>query len=366
MNIESLIDKIELFKDLIIDSGFRRDIQDYIQSIQQGQNQNLVFMKDLSDKVKIKLEEGENYGLDNELNTLLKESQPFTAFDTLDQLKELNSDPEIAANNFFQKFSVILNQLLQNIDKNKKEIDSIYSIFVKYASEDVEFNSDQEQGIVSLIFKDLKTTSSLREFSKALSRWNRTIILYHTLLKSNSPDEISLLEIQNGSIDVIFNIDFDIAIDFTELVKVGLKVYGAYLIYKSKAAKEIIESYMGNKKLIEAEKERETLMLDNIKASIKKKAIEQHKERIKEDKDIETTGVNKKSEEVSKVLTDHIIKGNEVKLLTPPEPPEGETKDLSQELKEETAIVRERFKQLSLDDKKLLLERYTIQEDQND
>jgi hypothetical protein len=42
MNIESILDKIDLFEDLVIESGFRRDIADYSQSISQAQNRNLV------------------------------------------------------------------------------------------------------------------------------------------------------------------------------------------------------------------------------------------------------------------------------------------------------------------------------------
>jgi len=63
------------------------------------------------------------------------------------------------------------------------------------------------------------------------------------------------------------------------------------------------------------------------------------------------------------VITDHIIKGNEVKLLTPPELEERQEKDLSKELMEDAAIVRERFKQLGKKDKQLLLEKYSIKDD---
>jgi hypothetical protein len=63
MNIENLIEKINLFDELIIDSGFRRDVNDYIQSIQQSQNRNLVFMKDLSTRIKKLLIKSENYSL---------------------------------------------------------------------------------------------------------------------------------------------------------------------------------------------------------------------------------------------------------------------------------------------------------------
>lgn len=355
MNIESLITKIELFEDLIIKSGFRRDVQDYIQSIQQGQNQNLVFMKELSQKVKSKLIECENFGLDSELLLVLRDNNPFTEIETLSQLEELDGDTEIEGNNYFPKFNQILNQLIQNIDKNKNELDGVLGIFQKYVSDQTEYDSGEEQAIISLIFKDLKSTGSLKEFAKVLNRWNRMLIVYHTLLTSESPDEISLVEIQNGSIDVIFNIDFDIAIDLTELIKTGLKVYGAYLLYKSKTAKEIIASYMENVKLIKQEKDREKLMLENIKDSVSRKVLEQHKDRLKTDKKIDKTSIKVKVEEVSSVITDHIIKGNELKLLTPPEP--------SEELREETATVRERFKKLNPKEKQLLLDKYTIKDE---
>lgn len=365
MNIESLISKIELFEDLIIKSGFSRDIQDFIQTIQQGQNRNLVFMKELSQKVKSKLIESEHYGLDSELQSVLRDTEPFTKLETLSQLDEMDSDAEIIGEAYYGKFNQILNKLIQNIDKNESELDSLLEVFQKYISHEKEYDTEKQQAIISLIFKDLRTTSSLKEFSKALNRWNRMLKVYQTLLTSEAPDEISLVEIQNGSIDVIFNIDFNIGIDLTELITTGVKVYGAYLIYKSKTAKEIIASYMGNVKLIKQEKNREKLMLENIKDSISHKALEQHKERLKTDETIDTTSIEVKIQEVSTVLTDHIIKGNELKLLTPPEVTDEEEVNLSDELREETAIVRERFKKLNAKEKQILIDKYTIKEDEN-
>lgn len=366
MNIESLISKINLFETLIIKSGFKRDINDYLQSIQQGQNQNLVFMKDLSQKVKNKLIECDNYGLESELSLVLRDSKPFTELDTISKLEDLDNNTEIDGNSYYSKFSEVLMLLIQNLDKNKTELDSVLKIFQKYVSIEKEYEFENEQAVISLIFKDLKSTGSLKEFSKVLNRWNRMLLVYHTLLTSTSPDEISLVEIQNGSIDVIFNIDFDIAVDLTELLKTGLKVYGAYLLYKSKTAKEIILSYMGNVKLIKQEKEREKLMLENIKDSIYQKALEQHKKRLKVDNNIEKTSIEVKLEEVSSVITDHIIKGNELKLLTAPKEEEEDKKELEKELREVTAIVRERFKQLDPSEKQFLLEKYSINEENID
>lgn len=51
MNIASILNKIKLFEELVIESGFKRDAIDYHQSIQQAHNRNLTFMKDLSETI---------------------------------------------------------------------------------------------------------------------------------------------------------------------------------------------------------------------------------------------------------------------------------------------------------------------------
>ena len=369
MNIESLLNKIKLFDELVIDSGLKRDSIDYFNAIQQGHNRNLVFMQDLSSRLQKSLNNISNNSLDAELNILLKEDMPFTSFDTYSELINLDKNKEIDANQYFQKFNALLLQLNQSIASNEAELDSVKEVFERYVPEKKSYQSEGEEALVSLVFKDLKTTRSILEFSKVLNRWNRTLLIYHTLLKPESPKEITLEGIQNGSIDVIFNVDFDIAIDLTDLIKTGLKVYGAYLLYKSEKAREIIDSYMGNKKLIKTEQERETLMLDNIKDSIKARVLEQHKDKLSQGLKVDKTGAAKKADEVSSVVTDHIVKGNELKLLTPPIPEPKEDKengkDIATELREETSIVRERFKKLNSEEKQLLLEKYTIKEEED-
>ncbi len=240
MNIESILNKIGLFEELVINSGFKRDITDFIQSIQQPQNRNLVFMKGLSEKIQGTFIEFENNSMESELNYVLRDSESFTDNNTETKLIEIDSNKEIDGPQYFQEFNSILNELKQSIEENETEINEIKEVFTKYTTDSNVHETNGEQALMSVIFKDLQSTGSLKEFSKVLHRWNRTLLIYLTLLKSESPDEISLVEIQNGSIDVIFNIDFDIAIDLTDLIKTGLRVYGAYLLYKSKRAKEII------------------------------------------------------------------------------------------------------------------------------
>ena len=94
--------------------------------------------------------------------------------------------------------------------------------------------------------------------------------------------------------------------------------------------------------------------------------MDQHKEYLKLDAPPSKTGANKKADEVAKVITDHIVKGNEVKLLTPPKPTEEGEPDLSSELRTETSIVRERWKKLDGKEQQLLLDKFTIKEEDED
>lgn len=106
-------------------------------------------------------------------------------------------------------------------------------------------------------------------------------------------------------------------------------------------------------------------MLENIKDSLKSKLFRLHKERQKSDSSIDGTSQKVRIEEVCSIITDHIVKGNELKLITPPETEEGED-DISQELKKVTAIAQERFQKLSTKDQKLLMDAYSIKEEDDD
>lgn len=247
MNINSLLNKMDLFDEIVIESGMQRDFQDYHKAIQQGQNRTIVFMQDISEKMIEHLENVYRFSLQDELTIALNDSDPFTNLNTINELSELDQETTIDAGQFFQRLNPLLTQIIAQIVENKTEIDTVREILSKYVDSDP-VETDANKALVSLVFKDEKTTGGLLEFSKVLGRWNRTLLIFHGLIKSESPEEINLSEVQNGSIDVIFNIDFDVAIDLTELIKTGFQVYGAYLLYKSEKAKEIIASYMGNKK----------------------------------------------------------------------------------------------------------------------
>lgn len=357
MNIENLVSKINLFQDFVIKSGFKRDLQDYVQAVQQPQNKNLTFMKDLSMKIQKTLEEIEDNEIDRDLLLILKETKPFTDSKTKKKLEELDENTEIDADAYYQNFQPILKDLLNKIEKNEQEIKGINEIFLKYV-ENKECEPENDQALVSLVFKDTETTTRLEKFADSLYHWNRALLTYNSLLKSDCPEDISLVEIQNGSVDVIFEIGQDIAAGLAESTKTGLTVFGAYLTRKT-ITKEIIESYLGNEKLIGLEKRIDELMLDNIKDSVAKTIETQYTGSARNGN---VVFADEKINEISIVLTEHIIRGNELKLLTPLKSENGSENTLSEELRKKSVLVRKRLRESDADERKSLRE-YAIKEE---
>ena len=79
--------------------------------------------------------------------------------------------------------------------------------------------------------------------------------------------------------------------------------------------------------------------------------------------DIQKAGADKKADEVSAVITDHIIKGNEIKLLNAHQVFEVGDENPSKELRQETAIVKERFRNLEQQDRQILLDKFLIKDE---
>lgn len=362
MNINSLMSKIRLFDELVINSGKQRDIVDFYNSIQNTENRNLIFMKDISARVQDYFSGFENYRLGEELNHVLRNTEAFTNLSIGEKLAELDSNSNFTAEEYYSHLSKMLSELTTRIDQNEAELDELGLVFEKYVESDIEEKQDEAGALMSIIFRDVKSTSSVKELSKVLHSWNQTLLIYHSLVTSESPTEIKLIEVQNGSIDIIVSLDFEVAINLVELITLGFKVYAAYLFYKSDVAKKIIESYSGSKELLDLETKRESLMLENIKESVNRKIQEQHIERLKVDKNIDKTSLDKKIDTVSSVVIDHIAKGNEVKLLeySTQEEEADKEQNASNELKFAISEVREGYKELPDEERIKLLEKYSI------
>ena len=363
MNIDSMINKIKLFDDLVVNSGFKRDVADYINSIQQ--NPTITFMAEISEKVQTWFDAFDNHSLNSELTAVLTKDKAFTSQNTVGRLRKLDSNKTIEANAYLQELMDILNNLNGFIHSNENEITEVRGILERYVSSETDVEAEEEQALISLVFKDDKTTGGLNEFSRVLGRWNNAIRMFHRLVKSESPREISLVQVQKGSIDVVFSVDISVAADLTDLIIIGYLAYRGYLDLKLELKEKIVKTFAGNTKLIEIEKQLDKEMFENIRESIQRKVMEKHEQRKKSDKTISIESVDKMATSVGEVIIDHVVKGNEVKLLTEiqRENEQGEEEDISKSLREETALVREKHKKLSLKDKKLLLKKYSVKDD---
>lgn len=362
MNIDSVISKIKLFDELVINSGFKRDVSDYMDAIQQ--NQTIAFMEDFSKRVQNWFEDFEKNSLDSELTSVLTRTPAFTSQGIAALLQELDSNKTIEPPAYFQELMQILNDLNSLVDDNETEIEEIRNIFERYASDKIDSEAEEGKALVSLVFKDVKT---IKEFSRTLANWNKALLMFHQLVKSESPEEISLIQIQNSSIDVILNIDVNVYVDLYKVMTTSLVVYLGYLSLKTKRA-EIVETFCGDEELIELEKKIEKRAFENIKMSVQRRVAEIHQERLQEDPEIVKEAIEKKIECVSATIIDHIVSGNDIKLLSAPqsENEQDDEEDISKELRKKTVAVREQYEKLSQEDKRLLLEKYSVKDEDNE
>ena len=305
----------------------------------------------------------ENNLLQDDLKIILKDTEPFTRLPTVPELDKLDADSEMSASTYFQQFGPIIDRIYQRISQNEQELIQVKELLSKYVPTEPVKKSADENAIISLIFKDLESTESLVDFSKALKKWDNTLKTYQSLIASGSPEKIPLESIQPGSIDVVLNLNVDIAVNLVDVMRIGLEAFGAYLLYKSKLS-EIIRAFRGNEQLIEMENEREKIMLTGIKQAVSDAIREQHDMLKIADREIEQNNAEKRIDYVSSVITEHIIKGNEVKLLTNIESKDEEPEtDVGSDLKADTRAVRRQLKELSKEDQMHLLELYRIKDE---
>ena len=363
MNIEILQEHINMFTREVVDSGFKRDLDDYTSSLPAAQN-NIMALREIAVKVLSALDQLYTGDLPDGLGVLLPKEQirPFTEVPHNVNLRKLIENTEIQQQEFFNQLTQFINQLQKQLKQNINEINNIGQFIAPYISEDLKRIAKEHFAIIAIVFKERHTITSLKQFTKTLAAWNRTLPIYHQLLKSESPQDIQIVEIQNGSIDFVVNLNVDVTLYLVELFKVGFQVFAAYLSYK-KMIKPIINSYHGNKKLINQEEEREKLLLENIGTAIHQQIEAQHKKAKKADKMVDDTAISKKVEQVTNLIAAHIVKGNDLKLLALPEAEETEEngKKLSDEkdaLREQSIAARRQLRYIPPETQQKLLEAY--------
>lgn len=364
MNLETLHDYINSFRSLVIESGFRRDVTDFNASLPNIQG-NVVALRDVAGNVYSVLEHIHSSDLPESLELLFPGSKPkpFTANNFHEQLKSLMGDKTIAQDVYGSQLNHILSKLSSDLDRNVTEIDRIAEFIKPYVQAHKHELTTDSKAVFSIIFKHKPTITQLREFTKTLAVWNIVLPLYHQLVTNESPTQIEILEVQNGSIDFVINLDVNVALDLAELFKIGLIAYGAYLAQK-KLLLPITAGYFGNQKLKELDEQREKVLLENIGEAVANKAREQH-----ENAKPGSSGVDNAKKVITMVrdlVTSHIVRGNDVKILALPSSVSSDTNDdsgasvspLQKELSEASANAKAALRGLPEGSTILLLQEY--------
>ncbi|MCC6330308.1 MAG: hypothetical protein IT174_17505 [Acidobacteria bacterium] len=366
MNIELLLEKIASAERLLVDSGLKRDLEAWTSALGQADVQNnLVRLKEISEKALegfASLEEG---GLREVLDKILPTDETVADLEVETKLEELTSDPSADTSTFHSRLLNILNQVNSTATQNIARLKELKNTFAVYVPAQEAETAMSGKALLAIIFNDSEVIYSLPHFAKKLSRWDRTLRMYHSLVTNESPEDIGLTGVHGGSIDVVVNLNLDVALDITEVMRYGFIALSAYLSYRI-AKSDLVKSYGKNKELLELDKKQDELMLANIKRSMEDALKERYLKEGAKSKKVATESPEVKIEQISDLFSEHIAKGNDIKLLTSGEKDSDEAETTgpqpSEALRDESLKARALRKQVSSKDLKLLTAKYSSHE----
>jgi hypothetical protein len=366
MNISTLVHKIQDYEEEVVESGFIRDIQGFISTLAQTQNnQNIVLLKDIATKVFEALIRMEDHDLGKDIGLIIVAAgiAKFSPASHIAKIKGLLNDPKIDTSQMYANLNSELTAINNELSSISSEATRIKGVILPYYERDRKIEG---AATFAISFKDDATIFNFKSFGKAIAKWERSLKLFQQLISSEAPKDAELVNIQNGSLDVVLNINVDIAFNFAEIVKYCLVAFGGYLSYK-RLNQPVSKSYLGNKKLEDLEREKEGLLLENIGTSVKTKLLQLHQTCLKTDPKINKESVEKKIEQVADLITEHIVRGNDIKLLVDYRKSDNEEEKKRQEIVDEIEegknSVKRDYKELSKDDRTLLLDTYAKSED---
>ncbi|MCI2229566.1 hypothetical protein MC378_10340 [Polaribacter sp. MSW13] len=370
MNIETLLQKSQLFIELVIDSGLQRDLQDYQNTLNQNQNKNLIFLNDVNSKIQSKLLPIYNSSLPDDLKVLIKKATSFTEREYLKEFERLENDPKIEAQGYFTQFNSLLISLLRGINSNYTEIKKLKDVIDIYAINHEDIESIEDYYPICLKFNDEKITNGLKDLHRTLRIWNITLLNYQTLVSSESPEQIRVQSVNDGCIEFVLDYAWNVAEKFAGVIDTFSTYYVSYL-----AAKNTFNKIFGNKSILSKKLQQQNektikMMFDEMEENLKEYIGQQVKEAKSKDEDIINDGTEtKKIEVIAKSVINHFLRGNEVKFLIPfhdyeqletEEEIEKLPEDITRKIRENTSKAKIEYKSLNEADKKLLLGKYSI------
>lgn len=169
MNIEILQEYINTFTRDVVDSGFKRDLDDYASSLPSSQH-NLVALREIADKVLSVIDRLYSGDLPDVLKSLLprEEIRPFTEMPHDSNLRELIENTEIQQQEFFNQLNQFISQLSRQIQQNFEEVNNIKEFIAPYISRDVDQIAKDDLAIIAIVFNERQTITSLEQFTKTL------------------------------------------------------------------------------------------------------------------------------------------------------------------------------------------------------
>lgn len=126
MNIETLRDHINTFEREVIDSGLKRDLDDYTQSLAASEG-NILALREIAGQLLNSLNRIYSGDLPDSLSALLpgEGTGPFTDIPYNTNLEEIIENKEITQVEFFGQLSQLVAALTTHINKNSSQIETI-------------------------------------------------------------------------------------------------------------------------------------------------------------------------------------------------------------------------------------------------
>ncbi|MCG8602492.1 MAG: hypothetical protein MI807_20265 [Verrucomicrobiales bacterium] len=331
MNFHTLNRFIKNFDRLVVETGLKRDVDELHSSHPNLQNDTVTLRSRVS-SIRDQLDVIHSSDLPRELEALLrpKNIKPFTDSNYNEQLDQLLSQSDLGGNEFHSAVAGPIKQLKQDIHRNVNGILAVSEFLTPYLEQSEELSPENSDAILSLIFRDSKTTGNLKSFSKSLTSWSKHLPIYHQLIKSGSPYEVQIIQVQNGSIDLVINLDIEVAISLGEVFEAAFRALTGYLIYK--ASQEGVAAYIATKELERIEEKKEELLFKQIRAVVVKEINAQFEAAKAKDKDIHDEGSKRRIKEIADLVYSHVVKGNDFRILALPgqEADEDEVDDSSE------------------------------------
>ncbi|MCB0698991.1 MAG: hypothetical protein H6551_13070 [Chitinophagales bacterium] len=332
-------------------SGYANKVAGYIHIIESNRNdtdQMFIILDNVINDIK-SFRSGEMY---DTLNYLLPEmTKSFISDASLKQFVDFKQaqNPVIEIyNKLHRVLTSYRTRLLSDISK-LNDLDIIISRLVK---KDYEQYYKNNKILMSIELKNKYSISNLYYFNKELRKWNIALRMFYEIQNKNTPEDFEIIAVNQGSIDIILNLDLDIINSLIDLFKAGIEAYAAYLLYKSKVF-EIVKSYGNNQKLIDSEKVREEELLNNIELIVKE---EIDKKVSRKDSQIES--IEKKLDYLTEFVVDNVVKGNNVSAIAPPDN-NSKLLEKDREKNKSLKMNAEHYKYLDENSQKLLSEKYT-------